>query len=177
MTISSLNAVSGRTPLQLLQLQLAKNVSSAKVSSSDQSALSSALADIDASLQSTNQSANSTPAAPSKATIDDLISKEVANGKLTSEQATQLHGVFGSFAGADGASSGGSDFSISNLLSSDSMSSSSTASSATNTETSNDLSDTLKDFLKLLQNSSASGYSSAGTSSYSLTALLINVKI
>lgn len=158
-------------PLQSLQQQLTKNVSAGKVNSSDQSALSSALDEIDASLQGSIQSVGGTEGKPSKATIDDLIAKEVSSGKLTSDQASQLQGVFGSFARDENTLSNGTGLSFSDLLSTNNDSSNTSTSS-----TSSDLSDILKDFLKSLQNSSVSGYSAAGTTSTSVTALLVDIK-
>src|SRR6476620_2258547 len=63
-----------------------------------QDALSSALSDIDSSLQAGRASdqASGTRPAPGdlKSKIDDLINGEVSSGKLTSDQATELQGVF-----------------------------------------------------------------------------------
>jgi hypothetical protein len=60
--------------------------------------LSSALSDIDSSLQAGRASdqASGTRPAPGdlKSKIDDLINGEVSSGKLTSDQATELQGVF-----------------------------------------------------------------------------------
>src|SRR6202035_2340271 len=101
------------TPLQKLQNELQTEVSSGAVNSSDQTALSSALTDINSSLQSGGSSGQSggTQSAPGdlKSKIDNLIAGEVSSGKLTSDQATELQGVFkAAFAnGADGAASAG----------------------------------------------------------------------
>jgi len=77
---------------------LQSEVNSGAVSSSDQDALSSALSDIDSSLQAGRASdqASGTRPAPGdlKSKIDDLINGEVSSGKLTSDQATELQGVF-----------------------------------------------------------------------------------
>src|SRR6202040_3947512 len=80
-------------------------------SSGDQGALSSALADIDSSLQTSRASDQAGGTKPSpdglKSKIDDLIAGEVSSGKLTSAQATELQGVFkAAFAGGAGSSSG-----------------------------------------------------------------------
>ena len=99
--MTSLSAASSSTylsPLQLLQNQLQTQVNSGAVSSSDQNALSSALTDINSSLQSGSASgtASGTNSAPGdlKSKIDNLIASEVSSGKLTSDQATELQGVF-----------------------------------------------------------------------------------
>ena len=86
------------SPLQRLQDELQTEVSSGSISSTDQTALSSALSDIDSALQSSKAgdqfsgSRLSPDAFGSK--IDDLIQQEVSNGKLTDQQATELQGIF-----------------------------------------------------------------------------------
>jgi len=86
------------TPLQQLQAHLQSEVNAGTVSSSDQTALSSALTDINSSLQggSAGASARGTNLPPGdlKSKIDNLIAGEVSSGKLTSAQATELQGVF-----------------------------------------------------------------------------------
>lgn len=84
------------SPLQRLQDQLQSEVSSGTISASDQSALSSALNDIDSSPQSDGTSDQSSGSGPDgiKSKIDDLIQQEVSSGKLTDQQATELQGVF-----------------------------------------------------------------------------------
>jgi hypothetical protein len=86
------------SPLQQLENELQSEVNSGAVSSSDQGALSSALTDIKTSLQSGNAatppSAANSPPGDLKSKIDTLIAGEVSSGKLTSDQATQLQGVF-----------------------------------------------------------------------------------
>src|SRR4029078_9593931 len=79
--------------------------------SSDQSALSSALTDIDSALQagrSSDQPSGNRPSAGDlKSKIDDLIQSEVSSGKLTSDQATELQGVFkAAFANGPGGAGG-----------------------------------------------------------------------
>lgn len=84
------------SPLQRLQDELQSEVSSGTISASDQSALSSALNDIDSSLQSAGTSDQSSGSGPDsiKSKIDDLIQQEVSSGELTDQQATELQGVF-----------------------------------------------------------------------------------
>src|ERR1700712_2341284 len=116
--MTSISAAAGQSyqsPLQKLQSELLSEVNSGAVSTSDQDALSSALTDIDSSLQSSRASdqANGTRPSPDdlKSKIDDLINGEVSSGKLTSDQATELQGIFkaafangpGGAGGADGA--------------------------------------------------------------------------
>jgi len=99
MTSISATPSSYQSPLQLLQAELQSEVNSGAVSSSDQGALSSALTDINSSLQSgspASGAASTTNSSPGdlKSKIDNLIAGEVSSGKLTSQQATELQGVF-----------------------------------------------------------------------------------
>jgi len=80
------------SPLRQLQDGLQADVNSGAINSADQSALSSALNDIDASLQAGSagdpgSNSNASPADP-QSKIDSLIASEVSSGKLTSDQAT-----------------------------------------------------------------------------------------
>src|SRR5580698_9851048 len=119
--MTSISATSGSSnylsPLQLLQNELQTEVSSGAISSSDQSALSSALNDINSSLQSDSPagSTGGTNASPGdlKSKIDTLIAGEVSSGKLTSDQATELQGVFAA-AFANGPGGAGDSTSASN---------------------------------------------------------------
>src|SRR3954454_22564885 len=100
-----------QSPLQKLQDELQSEVNSGAVSTSDQDALSSALSDIDTSLQAGRASdqASGTRPAPGdlKSKIDDLINGEVSSGKLTTDQATELQGVFkAAFANGPGGAGG-----------------------------------------------------------------------
>jgi hypothetical protein len=170
------------SPLQMLQKELASEVSAGAVSSSDADALSTALQDIDTALQS-DRAGGSAGSKPSdmKSKIDDLIATEVSNGTLTTDQAAELQSLFQStFAGGGAGGAGGpppppppddSSGSVSSVSSSGSSSSSS------------DVSEVLKEFLKLLQeqqsSSSASSYGASGsaTNSSSFSALLINYQV
>jgi hypothetical protein len=115
-SISALSSTSYQSPLQKLQDELQSEVNSGAISSSDQGALSSALNDINSSLQSgqADASSGSTNSSPGdlKSKIDSLIANEVSSGKLTSDQATELQGVFKqAFAQGSGAAGdpGGAD--------------------------------------------------------------------
>src|SRR6185437_8221218 len=97
--MSSISATSGSnylTPQQLVQAELQQEVNSGAISSSDQSALSSALNDISSSLQDGSGSSGAGSSSPGdlKSKIDSLIANEVSSGKLTQQQATELQGVF-----------------------------------------------------------------------------------
>lgn len=101
-SMTSISALSSHhhraSPLQRLQDELQAEVSSGAVNSSDQSALAAALSDIDAALQSSSASDQSSGSKSSpeafKSKIDDLIQQEVSAGKLTDQQATELQGIF-----------------------------------------------------------------------------------
>jgi hypothetical protein len=183
-SISATSSSAYLTPLQKLQNELQTEVSSGAIGSSDQDALSSALKDIDSSLQSSRSSDQSgaSQSAPGdlKSKIDGLISGEVSSGKLTSDQATELQGVFkAAFADGAGGAGGAHGHHGGHGGPPPSDSSSSTGSSST---TSAD--DILQQFLQSLQNSlsasSSSSYTASGTSgsgndsSASFSALLID---
>jgi hypothetical protein len=185
-SISATSNPSYQTPLQKLQAELQSEVNSGTISSSDQTALSSALTDIDASLQSSRASDSTSGTKPSpddlKSKIDNLIAGEVSSGKLTSDQATELKGVFkAAFANGPGGAHGNHG----GPPPSDSSASSSTDSSSSSGSTSS-VADILQQFLQSLQSSlsssSSTSYgatgntSTASTSSSSFSALLIDYK-
>jgi hypothetical protein len=192
--MTSISAASGQTrqsPLQKLQDELLSEVKSGAIKSSDQDALTSALTDIDSAMQASRTSDQASGTRPSpadmKSKIDDLIAGEVSSGKLTSDQATELQGVFkaafangpggaggpGGPGGAGGPPPGGPPPS-GDASSSDDTSSSSSSSTS--------IDDILKQFLESLQESlsasSSTSYGATGTtsssSSASFSALLID---
>ena len=189
-SISAISSSTYQSPLQKLQDELQAEINSGTIGSSDQDALSSALTDIDSSLQSSRASDSAGGTRPSpgdlKSKIDDLIAGEVSSGKLTSDQATELQGVFkaafangpggaGGPGGPGGARGHGGPPPTDDASSTDSTSSSSGASSAA---------DILQQFLQSLQQSlsasSSTSYSATGSSSTasnassSFSALLID---
>jgi hypothetical protein len=193
-SISAISSSNYQSPLQKLKDELQAEINSGTIGSSDQDALSSALTDIDSSLQSSRASDSAGGTRPSpgdlKSKIDDLIAGEVSSGKLTSDQATELQGVFkaafangpGGAGGPDGAGGAhgrhdghGGPPPTDSASSTDSTSSSSGASSAD---------DILQQFLQSLQESlsasSSISYSATGSSSTasnassSFSALLID---
>ena len=184
--MTSISAASGQTcqsPIQKLQDELLSEVKSGAVKSSDQDALASALTDIDSAMQASRASDQASGTRPShadmKSQLDDLIAGEVSSGKLTSDQATELQGVFkaafakghGGPGGAGGPPPGGPPPSGDASSSDDTSSSSSTS-----------IDDILKQFLQSLQESlsasSSTSYGATGTtsssSSASFSALLID---
>jgi hypothetical protein len=178
-SISAASTSAYQSPLQRLQDELQSEVSSGAISSSDQDALSSALTDIDSSLQASQPSPGASGTRPSpddiQSKINDLISSEVSSGKLTSDQATELQKVFSntfasggpSALGGAGAPGGVGGHHHGGHGGADASSSTDSSSSTT------DASDLLQQFLQSLkdsQSSSATGYDASGDSSNSGTA-------
>jgi hypothetical protein len=92
----------------MLQNELTSEVSAGTISSSDESALSSALDGIDSQLQS-DFSSSSTPPSPAdmKSTINNLIEQQVQSGALTNGQASELQNLFANaFANGPGGAGG-----------------------------------------------------------------------
>jgi hypothetical protein len=186
-SISTLSGTSYQSPLQRLQDELRSEVGAGTINSSDKSALSSALTDIDSQLRSGSaQSSTGTQGSPGdfKSKLDDLIQGEVSSGKLTSDQATELQNLFKSTFGQGPGGAGGPppDSAGHAQASSDPSSSSTDASSG-----SGSVSDLLQQFLQSLQaalssTSSSTSYSATGSSSTSsdpgssLSALLIDYR-
>ncbi|MBA4036437.1 MAG: hypothetical protein C0480_17755 [Bradyrhizobium sp.] len=183
-SISAASINTYQSPLQKLQDELQSEVNNGAISSSDQDALSAALTDIDSAMQASRASDHDSGTRPSpgdlKSKIDDLIESQVSSGKLTSDQATELQGIFkAAFANGPGGSRGpggpppgggpGGPPPSDEASSSDDTSSTS-------------LEDILKQFLESLQEqmsaSSSSSYSATGTASssnsVSFSALLID---
>jgi len=192
--MTSISAASARTyqsPLQKLQDELLSEVKSGAIKSSDQDALASALSDIDSAMQASRTSDQASGTRPSpdglKSKIDDLIAGEVSSGKLTSDQATELQGIFKAAfangpggAGGPGGPRGAGGPPPGGPPPSDDASSSEETSSSSSSSTSID--DILKQFLQSLQESlsasSSTSYGATGTtsssSSASFSALLID---
>jgi hypothetical protein len=186
-SISAASINSYQSPLQRLQDELQSEVNSGAISSSDQDALASALTDIDSSIQADRASdkANGTRPSPGdlKSKIDDLINDQVSGGKLTSDQATELQGIFkAAFAKGPGGAGrhggpGGASGPPPGPPPSDDASATGSSDDSSGTSS---ISDILKQFLEALQKSQStsdsSSYSSTGSSgtSASFTALLID---
>src|SRR5216684_7891351 len=193
-SISAISSSNYQSPLQKLQDELQAEINSGTIGSSDQDALSSALTDIDSSLQSSRASDSAGGTRPSpgdlKSKIDDLIAGEVSSGKLTSDQATELQGVFkAAFANGPGCAGGpggaggahGHHGGHGGPPPTDSASSTDSTSSSSGTSSADDI---LQQFLQSLQDSlsasSSTQYSATGTSgtgsnsSTSFSALLID---
>ncbi|MET4262009.1 hypothetical protein ABIC09_006983 [Bradyrhizobium sp. S3.12.5] len=172
------------SPLQRLQDELQSEVSSDTISASDQSALSSALDDIDSSLQSdgtSDQPGSGSGPDGIKSRIDSLIQQEVSSGKLTDQQATELQGIFKSaFAHGPGGAGGPPPFNAPPPVGGTDSSSSGTNTSSSGNSTA-DLLEKFLDSLKAsLADSTYSGSGSNGTSNPSdpsLSNVLLNDRI
>lgn len=180
-SISSANFHQFSSPRQLLQNELSSEVTAGTISSADSEALSSALDDIDAAMQSdrASRTADSGPPAPGemKQKIDDLIAAEVKSGKLTDDQADELKNVFanafqhggpggpGGSGGPGGPGGGGGGGAASASDGSDTP-----ASSSDDTTTK-----LLEDFIKLLRDAQGTnGYGASGDLKSKLTSLLVD---
>lgn len=187
-SISAASAQTYQSPLQKLQDELLSEVKSGVISSSDQDALASALTDIDSAMQASRASDQVSGTRPSpdemKSKIDDLINSQVSSGKLTSDQATELQGIFkAAFAngpGGAGGPGGPGGPPPGGPPPSDGATSSDDTSSSTNS-----IDDILKQFLETLKetlsaSSSSTTYSATGSSSASdgasFSALLIDYR-
>jgi hypothetical protein len=190
-SISAASINTYQSPLQKLQDELLSEVNSGAISSSDKDALSAALTDIDSAMQASRASDQASGTRPSpdelKSKIDDLIAGEVSSGKLTSDQATELQGIFkAAFANGPGGADGPGDpggaggpppGGPGGPPPADGASSSDDSSSSTTS-----IDDILKQFLESLQESlsasSSTTYgvngSSSTSSSASFSALLID---
>lgn len=99
------------SPRDRLQTELQSAIAAGEISSTDESALSSALDSIDSTLRSERSSSGQRTAPPSpeemQAKISGLIQDQVEAGTLTEEQAAALEDVFESaFAGGPGGAKG-----------------------------------------------------------------------
>jgi hypothetical protein len=171
-SISSASFQQFSSPRQLLQNELSSEVTAGAISSADSDALSSALDDIDSTMQSdsASRSAASGPPAPGemKQKIDDLIASEVKSGKLTDGQAGELKNVFakafqhGGPGGPGGGGGGGA----------------ASASDGSNTQTSSGDDTTtklLEDFINMLRDAQdTNGYSASGDLQSKLKSLLVD---
>lgn len=177
--ISSASTSSYLSPLQQLQKELAAELTAGQISSSDASSMSTALKDIDSALQSGSPADTGGTQTPGdmKSKIDDLISKEVSNGTLTTDQAEKLKNVFAQAFGQGPGGPGGPP--PDGVGAADASTSSS--SSASSSDGSGSVDDLVKQFLELLQqtqSSSANSYGSTGTTTNaaSFSALLVDYR-
>ncbi|WP_245898263.1 hypothetical protein [Phreatobacter cathodiphilus] len=164
----------------MLQNTLAAQVSSGEVSSSDASALSSALDQIDQAMKAERGSFSSTRTAPpspdeAKSKIDSLIAEQVEAGTLTEDQAAELKEIFSeTFANGPGGGRGPGGPPPGPPPGEESESSGTTSLTITTNDSA--VSTALQDFLKQLQEKLGSGYGTSGQStSGTSTSLLFDV--
>lgn len=177
-SIGSVSSYKPPSPLELLQNELSSEVSSGTVKSSDESALSSALDDIDSALKSEGSSTFGPPSPKDiQSKVNDLISTEVKNGKLTSNQADQLKNIFAKALpqgdpggpGGHGGPHGPGNVGTTNSASGDQSSTSDASSSSTDTNS------LLQDFLKLIQDAqNTNGYSASGDTQKAFSSMLVS---
>jgi hypothetical protein len=163
------------SPSDRMKLALQSAVSAGSVKSTDQSALSSAIDDIGSAMKAGGPPTAATTPTAMKTKVDGLIDQEVTDGKLTSDQATELKSVFAQAAGKMGHAHhahGGppptddSDDDSTNPLNLNPTSATNTAST---TDTTKSAIDQLISFLQTLEKSvsSSSTYGSNGNSTAS----------
>lgn len=183
----SMSIASMMSPSDRMKLQLQAAVSAGTVSSADQSALGSALDDIDSAMKAGGPPAAGTDPSSMKTKVDSLVDQEVTDGKLTSDQATELKQLFGAAQGGPGGmqSADAGDASVDSVDGtqgikgahrhhggppppppSDDDSSDTTSTTASSTDTTKAAIEQLISFLKQLETatSSATTYASSGAS-------------
>lgn len=170
-----MSAASMMSPGDRMKLQLQSAVSAGTVKSADQSALSSALDDIDTAMKASGPPAAGTDPSAMKTKIGSLIDKEVSDGKLTDDQATELKQVFAdaaeSMRGPGGPGGPGGAGGPPPPPPSCSDEDGDTTSSTSSTDSTKSAIETLIAFLKQLESSMSSSttYGSGGTSAAAST--------
>jgi hypothetical protein len=180
------------TPLQRLQQELAAELTAGTVSSTDASALSTAITEIDSTLQSEASSSDGTLPSPEEmqAKIEELIDQEVEAGTLTSEQGDALKAVFAATfaiaAGATEETTTATDATATSATATTTESTGSTAdtddsSTTTSSSTSSseaELEQLIAYFLKLVQQSKAqtSGYDASGQGTATGSSVLLDTR-
>jgi hypothetical protein len=185
----SMSTAAMMSPNDRMKLALQSAVSAGSVKSADQSALSSAMDDIDTAMKSSGPPTAGTSQSAMKTKVDGLIDQEVSDGKLTSDQATELKSVYAQAASKMGHAHHGhggppptdddSDDPFSTTATSATATSATSTTSATSsTDTTKAAVDQLMAFLQKLEQSvtSSSTYGSTGASTANSTSssMLIN---
>lgn len=177
MTSISANSLSTQrlSPLAMLQKTLAAEVSSGKIKSSDENALSSALDTIDSAMRASRQSGPPSPE-EGKAKVESMIDDMVSKGTLTSEQAEELKSVFeDTFAGGPGGAKGKMGPPPPPPSDEDSEEdSSSTSISLTVSGSSSDIASLLQKLLESLASNGSSTYSSSAKTSSNVSSLFVD---
>ena len=183
-TISSqMTSATRESPLTRLQKEVRSEASAGTLSSTDASALNSALTSIDQSLKSGSTTSSSKPSGEDmKARIDGLIADQVKAGTLTSDQADALKKVFeaakpsGGAKGAGGpppAGGAGGPPPAGGDGDGD-ADDTGTASTTSSSSSSSDAATLLKEFLENLKStSSSSSYGATGSSTLATSSALV----
>jgi hypothetical protein len=181
-SISSATAQNFSSPLQLLQKELQSEVSAGTIGASDQTAISTALDDIDSALRgggASSAGSGSAPPSPSdiKSKIDSLIAAEVKKGTLTSSQADEIKNIFAKALPAHGPENPAGTGQAGDSSDSSSTSSTSGSSGTSSSSSASSTDQVLQDFLKLLQDAQGStSYSATGNSQTTVSALLVSIQ-
>lgn len=175
-TISaSMQNVHHHSPLAKLQKTLASEISSGKINSADESALTSALESIDSSMQSAMTSGTRPTPEEGKAKVQSLISDMVSKGTLTSEQASELQQVFDDTFTGKAKGPGGMQGPPPPPPEEESDEESSSDSvSLTLTGSSSDITELLQKLLKSLASGSSSTYSSSASANNNVNSLFLD---
>ncbi|MGV3634717.1 MAG: hypothetical protein ACO1NY_10255 [Pseudorhodoplanes sp.] len=164
------------SPRDMLQNELLSEVSSGKISTEDQDALSAALDTIDAAMQGSRPAGGGKPPSPDemKAKIDGLIQEQVDSGALTAAQAEELKEVFANAMPPGGPGGPGGPGRPGGATGDEA----SIAGATDNSGATTDVADLISDFVKLLQESKGSkGYGDSGDALLSdISALLVDYK-
>lgn len=154
---TSMSGVSRMSPNDRMKLQLQSAVSAGTIDATDQSALSSALDDIDTAIRSGGAAQNGGGPSGMKDRIDSLIDQEVSDGKLTDEQASELKELFAKAApqGPGGPPAAEAAEEATDILTATSAGSADT-SAASGTEDGEDLVEALMAFLQKFQEAMSS---------------------
>ncbi len=176
-----MTSISGVGTGSRIQSLLQQQVAAGTIPSNDQSALSSAITDIGSQLRS----GTATPGASMQDRVSGLIDNEVSSGKLTSDQASELKGLFSKAHAhmhhAHGGGGGGSAMNA--LFSTDGGSDPTDPTASTPTDpltaiagTAGSAVDSLASFVSKLRSSVSANslYGAGGTPAGALGSLLIN---
>lgn len=176
-SISGSMSAGAMSPADRMQLALQSAVAAGTVNAADQNALSSAISDIGGALKPGGSPAANASAGGIQSKLSSLVDQEVSDGKLTTDQATELKQVFAQAMQKMGshhhhakrANDGDADD-----ITSTTTDQTSTA-STTGSSTSGNPIDTLISLLKQVEQAAASAtnYTANGTSAGSLASSLL----
>jgi hypothetical protein len=156
------------SPRERLQTELESQVAAGTIQSTDLDALTSALDDIDATMSQQRPAFRGQRPSPTEMTdkINSLIGSQVESGKLTSQQAEELKGVFANAIPPSGP--GGPGGSLGSALDS--------TSAADDSSDGSDIADLLAKLVNAIQESQSknASYGANGEAGFSIQALVVN---